>query len=379
MQSRRDFLGKSGVLATSASLALAQLARPTGKPNVVILLASGLPDPALDDTDTLRIPQLARFAEQSVQFERSYVACPETGPSQAAILTGRFPFASGVPRDGVPLAADQLTITQKLREAGYQSAVIGDWRLGAPQKGPETELALEFIQQNRRNPFFLLLAWHRANAAVIDAAAGRVLRALTDLDDTIAVFTSAGGYGAGPLESAVRIPLMIRYPVRLKPGRRAGVLASHVDIAPTILALCGISSGDFTQGRDLTRELPQSIYCVGQLGTQAEWCMVVRGLDKLVADREQQVTKLYNLGADPLEMDNRAQDPALELRRNELKALLNDWMRRTGDGVDPSGLKRRAQAGLKRRARAEPPAAVPFRDSTAPTDHKLPTRCPREC
>jgi hypothetical protein len=79
--------------------------------------------------------------------------------------------------------------------------------------------------------------------------------------------------------------------------------------------------------------------------------MLVRRLDKLVEDHAEKVTHVYNLGVDPIELDNLAQDPALELKRNELKALLNDWMRRTGDRVDPSGL--RIRAGLKRRARAE--------------------------
>ena len=51
-----------------------------------------------------------------------------------------------------------------------------------------------------------------------------------------------------------------------------------------------------------------------------------------------------------MEMDNGAHDPALELKRDELKALLNDWMRRTGDGMDPSGLKLRAEVQTPHRA-----------------------------
>jgi arylsulfatase A-like enzyme len=316
------------------------------------MLASGLPDLALDPT--IRAPHLTRFAEECVQFERSYVACPETGPSQASLITGRFPFACGVPRDGVPLPSDQPAIDQKLKDAGYRAAIIGDWRLGGPKKTAETNLAMDFIKQNRHNPFFLLVAWHRADPSVVDDNAGQMIEVIESLqlkNDTIAVFTSDHGYGSGPLEPAVRIPLMLRYP-RLNPGPRSGVLASNVDLAPTLLALCGVSPGDSMQGRDLMREQPQSIYCVGQLGTPGEWRMVVRGLDKLVADRSQNVTHLYNLGEDPLEMDNRAQDPTLELKRNELRALLNDWMRRTGDGMDPSGLKRRARAELQTFARS---------------------------
>lgn len=212
------------------------------------------------------------------------------------------------------------------------------------QKDSETNLAIDYLKQNVQNPVFLILAWHRADALMVDENAGRILAALDDLNltnSTIALFTSDHGYGSGPLESAVRIPVMLRAP-SLHPSRRSDVVASNVDLAPTLLALCGVGSGGSMQGRDLMRERPQSIYCVGQLGTPDEWRMVVRGLDKLVVDRSQTVTRLYNLGEDPDEMDNRARDPAFELKRNELKALLNDWMRRTGDRMDPSGLKLRA-------------------------------------
>jgi arylsulfatase A-like enzyme len=350
MPTRRNFLKTSGILAGAASLAEAQPA-PARQPNIVVMLASGLRDLALDPT--VRVPHLTRFAEESIQFERSYVSCPETGPSQASLITGRFPFACGVPRDGMLLPLDQPTLGSLLKDAGYQTAIIGDWRLGAPQKDSETNLAIDYLKQNRQNPFFLILAWHRADAIIVDENAGRILAALDDLNltyGTIALFTSDHGYGRGPLESAVRIPLMLRSP-KLPPSRRSDVVASNVDLAPTLLTLCGVAAVGFMQGHDLMRERPQSIYCVGQLGTPDEWRMVVRGLDKLVIDHSQTVTHLYNLGEDPDEMDNRARDPAFELKRNELKALLNDWMRRSGDGMDPSGLKLRA--GLKRRARVE--------------------------
>lgn len=350
MSGRRDFLRNSVILAASARIARAQ----TRKPNVVILLAGGIPQLALDSTDHL--PHLTRFATESVQFERSYVSCPETGPSQASLITGRFPFACGVPRDGIALPPDQPTMAHSLKEWGYQTGIIGDWRLGGPQKDGETDLAIDFMKQNRSNPFFLLLAWHRADPSMVDDNAGRILVALGDLkveNDTIVVFTSDLGYGSGPLEPTVRIPLMLRYPL-LKRGQRSGILASNVDLAPTLLALCGLSPGDAMQGRDLMREQPQSIYCVGQIGTSDEWRMIIRGLDKLVVDHSQNVTHLYNLGVDPLEMDNRAHDPAFELKRDELKALLNDWVRRSGDGMDPSG--------LKLRARAERQTSAPSRD-----------------
>ncbi len=344
MPSRRDFLRKSGILAASSRLARAQASAKARQPNIVILLAADLPDLALDPA--ARVPNLMRLAGESVQFERSYVSCPEAGPSQASLITGRFPFACGVAHDGVLLKPDQPTVAGRLKDAGYQTAILGDWRLsGEPQQGAETGLAIDFIKQNQKNPFFLLLAWPRADASVVDDDAGQILGLIESLqlkDDTIAVFTSDRGYGSGPLEPVVRIPLMLRIP-RLSPGFRTGVLASNVDVAPTLLGLCGVNPGDSMQGRDLMREQPQSIYCVGQIGTPTAWRMIVRGLDKLVVDSSQNVTHLYNLGEDPAEMDNLARDPGQELKRDELKALLLDWMRRTGDGMDASGLKLRGR------------------------------------
>lgn len=341
MPSRRDFLQSAGLVAVSGSLGWAQ----TRLPNLVVMLASGVPDFALDPA--LRLPNLTRFAQESLQFERAYVACPETGPSQASLITGRFPFACGVPRDGMPLPADQTTLARILKDAGYQTTVLGDWHLGGPKNEGETDAVVNFIKQNRRNPFCALIAWHPTNAAAMDENTGRLLAAIDDQglkSGTVVAFTSDHGYGSGPLEPSVRIPLMLRSPGRLEPGHRAGVLASTVDLAPTLLTLCGLSPPESMQGRNLTGAQPQSVYSVGRLGTPGEWHMLVRGLDKLVVDREQNAIGLYNLGIDPDEMDNRARDPGLELKRNELKALLGDWMRRTGDGFDPSGLKRRAQA-----------------------------------
>jgi len=85
----------------------------------------------------------------------------------------------------------------------------------------------------------------------------------------------------------------------------------------------------------------ESIFAYGKLGRGEEWRMVVRGLDKLVVNARMEVAGLYNLGLDPAEENNLAESIAHSLLRNELLAHVREWMRRTGFGVDPSGLKRR--------------------------------------
>jgi len=197
--------------------------------------------------------------------------------------------------------------------------------------------------------------------STLDKAIGDLLGALDDqrlAGDTIVVFTSDCGEMLGsqglddadvPFEEAVRVPLVIRHPRLNGAGRGSDFLVSNVDLMPTLLGFCGAEIPDGVQGRDLSSLIstgqgyrPESTYSAGHLGSGDEWRLVVRGLDKLVVDRKLEVTQLYNFGQDPYELENRAEDPSQELKRDELKALLRDWMRRSGDGMDPSGLKKRA-------------------------------------
>ncbi len=356
---RRDFL-KAAALLVKPAVSQPAAAR---QPNLLFILASDW-----QAQSTALTPNLDQLAKQGVRFERTYSAYPLSGPARAAFITGRFPHACGVPRENIRLPLDQPSIAAELRSAGYQTAFIGEWGLDGPDKsaavppgprrhgfdtwavGSPESTAIDFLKQSHRNPSFLFLSL--AEGASPDAVAGSLLRALDEqrlATDTIVVFTSAYGANANlPFEGSVRIPSIIRYPRGLPGGRSIDALISGVDIMPTLLGLCGVEIPRNVQGRKLAAwissgrgERPESIYSTGKLGSPGEWRMVVRALDKLVVDRELNVTHLYNLGLDPTEMDNLVHDPAEVLKRDELEALLKEWMRRTGDRMDPSGLQKR--------------------------------------
>jgi arylsulfatase A-like enzyme len=416
MLRRREFLKTAAVLTAVRTAWPA----PARKPNVLFLLASGMRAPALEpagDWD-LRTPNLDSFAKQGARFDRLYAACPVGSPSHAALITGRYPFANGVTRDNARLPLNRPSITEQLKGAGYETGFIGQWLLdGGPEPfvppgprrhgfqywaegsvraegfepGLQTGLAIDFLKQNRHNPFYLFLSWGpalkvklnsrssvhlRANVpadynpdrvaayyamcALLDDSVGHLMRALDEqhlAEDTIVVFTSDCGNMLGshgleganvPFEESVRVPLVVRYPQQIKAGGEHDFPFSNVDLMPTLLSLCGVPVPNDTQGQDLSTilitgrgEHPESVYCLGKLGAEAEWRMVVRGLDKLVVGRDVNVTHLFNLGTDPYEKQNLAQDSTQELKRDALMALLKDWMRRTADRTDPSGLKKR--------------------------------------
>src|SRR5579864_9096651 len=109
LPSRREFLKSAGALA-----GVTGLAAPTPKPNVIFVLAGGWRAATLDD---MRAPNLQALARQGMLFERLYTCCPLAGPSRAALITGKFPRAGGVPRDNVRLPIDQPSIAEQLSRA----------------------------------------------------------------------------------------------------------------------------------------------------------------------------------------------------------------------------------------------------------------------
>jgi len=120
-------------------------------------------------------------------------------------------------------------------------------------------IPLEEERWQRFNDFYI------NSLRTVDAQIANILHELDALqlaDRTIVVFTSDHGelggahglHGKGPFayEEGIHIPLLIRHP-DLKGGQSCRALTSHLDMAPTLLAMAGASEsqrGDFA-GRDL--------------------------------------------------------------------------------------------------------------------------------
>ena len=167
--------------------------------------------------------------------------------------------------------------------------------------------------------------------------------------EAITVLTAESGDGEdSPSQRSVLVPLAIRWPGKLKPGVANELLISHADALPTVLGLLGIAPPEALQGRDLSKliqsgvgEVPDSVYCEGRIGLPGEWRAIIRGYDKLVIRPQEEATRLYNLADDPAEENDLAHDREHELTRDSMLALARQWMRKLGDGVDPSGLRLR--------------------------------------
>lgn len=117
-------------------------ARAQRKPNIVIIVADdmGYADIGVHGATDIPTPHIDALAASGVRFSDAYVSGPYCSPTRAGLLTGRYQQRFGhefnlVERDnmtlGMPL--DQKTIADHLRAAGYRTALLGKWHLGASE------------------------------------------------------------------------------------------------------------------------------------------------------------------------------------------------------------------------------------------------------
>jgi len=108
------------------------------KPNVILIYTDdqGTVDLGAYGSDDLETPHMDALARRGVKFTQFYAPAPVCSPSRAGLLTGRYNVRAGVPgnvssrRGNAGMPADQVTIAEMMKAAGYATAHIGKWHLG---------------------------------------------------------------------------------------------------------------------------------------------------------------------------------------------------------------------------------------------------------
>jgi len=77
------------------------------------------------DNATVHTPHIDALARDGWMARRCYVASPICMPNRASLLTGRLPSVHGARHNGIPLPFSEVTFTERLRDAGYTTALIG--------------------------------------------------------------------------------------------------------------------------------------------------------------------------------------------------------------------------------------------------------------
>lgn len=90
-------------------------------------------------------PNIDRIGEQGLIFENAFVTNSLCGPSRAAILTGKYGHLNRFTRNGDIFDGSQWTWPRALKQAGYQTALIGKWHLDRTPVG----LEFDYWKSNR--------------------------------------------------------------------------------------------------------------------------------------------------------------------------------------------------------------------------------------
>ena len=331
-------------------------------PNIILIMTDdqGYGDLGVTGNLYIHTPHIDRFAEQSTHFTNFYVD-PVCAPTRSALMTGKFYLRTGIYdtfNGGAIMDPSEITIAELLAENGYKTGIYGKWHLGDNYPGrpsdqgfgsslvhkaggigqpgdlgnfprPDssyfdpvlyknnqaiktsgyctdvfTDGALEFLEQNKDESFFLYLAYNaphgplqvpekylakyegkdfglnareakaaqRVYAMVenADENVGRILAFLKEnalLENTIVIFMSDNGpiparYNAGlrglkssVYEGGVKVPFFIHYPPVFDAGKKIETTVAHIDVLPTLLELCGMES-EIPEGIDGSSMLP---------------------------------------------------------------------------------------------------------------------------
>jgi arylsulfatase A-like enzyme len=130
-------------------VALALLAGNAGaqqaKPNVIFILCDdlGYADIGPYGQKKIRTPNLDRLAAEGMRFTQHYAGSTVCAPSRSCLLTGKHTghaVVRGNPGSAVKdykgdtaLPADSLNFAKMFKQAGYHTAIIGKWGMGAKQ------------------------------------------------------------------------------------------------------------------------------------------------------------------------------------------------------------------------------------------------------
>ena len=443
-------VGLSVVLASSVGAAAEQ-------PNIIYILAddAGYGDFGCYGGEALPTPRIDRMAAEGIRFTRHYAGCTVCAPSRCVLMTGLHTGHCRVRGNSPGLLQDSdVTVAEILQAAGYRTACIGKWGIGAPpplsdpndqgfdefygyismwhahnfyppfliRNGREeplrnvsqprwngqdgrgvaerrvdyvpdllTDEVLRFLRRDHSQPFFLYYAlnvphanneggrfserpergmevpdfgpyddrdWpgpEKGFAAImrnIDRDIGRILDELTKLDldkNTIVFFSSdngphqEGGHkmeffnSNGELrgmkrdlyEGGIRVPLIVRWPGRIRPGRTSDHISGFQDMLPTFAELAATEIPEKLDGISMVPELNGSQqrphdFLYWEFSEQKGKRALMKGDWKLVqlqvATNRPSAFELYNVVRDPSEASNVAADHPEKVQ--ELKKLL---------------------------------------------------------
>ncbi|MCH2114730.1 MAG: sulfatase [Pirellulales bacterium] len=115
----------------------AVLASEQGRPNILFIYSDDHAYQAISayGSNRNKTPNIDSLARDGMLFDRCLVTNSICGPCRAVILTGKYSHLNGFTRNDNRFDGTQQTFPKLLRQAGYQTAMIGKWHLASDPTG----------------------------------------------------------------------------------------------------------------------------------------------------------------------------------------------------------------------------------------------------
>ena len=155
MPTRRQFL------QTASAAALAASAPAQTRPNVLFIFSDqhrycSLPGQDYNDAEA---PSLARLASEGVSFNQCVSNYPVCSPYRGILMTGRWPYETGIVDNAFPLKLEELSLGEVFRRNGYRTGYVGKWHLDS--RGQEGKAIKP--EGEARHGFDDWMAWYNTN------------------------------------------------------------------------------------------------------------------------------------------------------------------------------------------------------------------------
>ena len=161
---------QSFVISNTAPVAIPRRA------SIILIVADGLGcgDLSCYGQAKFQTPNLDKLAAEGIRFTNYFAGAAAESPARATLLLGK---GSGHLRQradaDIPLAPDDITVAQMLKNSGYRTGLIGEWNLGddhsagAPWKKGFDEFAGYFDANDAAN-FYADYMWRYAPRSILN-------------------------------------------------------------------------------------------------------------------------------------------------------------------------------------------------------------------
>lgn len=278
------------------------------KPNIVFIITEDIcPDLSCYGRTDVNTPVLDSLAAQGVKYTNAFTTSPVCSPSRSAMITGMYQTSIGLHNhrsESGPLHEPVKPFTYYLRDAGYFTCNVKNDEYGSGKEDFNFEDnhvfdGTDWSQRKEGQPFFAQISiytthrdthwygienqldnpvrptkvqlpsytpdhgvtrydWARYlnSIEVMDGQVGMILDRLDKeglSENTVVIFI--GDHGRCMVrgkqwlyDSGIKIPMIIRWPDRIKAGQTNDNMVSAIDISASILDVAGIMIPDYMEG-----------------------------------------------------------------------------------------------------------------------------------